>query len=171
MLALGKSPMLSGGGYFSWYVNDGLQISGGGPAAVTSPAIEEGVQDAEFFVSTDAGVGWRQFKHGHVRLDEPQQHHRDGADGDLPECRPGARLQPIHSSPGSHLGRTCRRFGPKQVYYKAGRLYLAQSTALAGNHDGIYWAEVKPQADDESGAQSSVGQRRGRDTGRLLRLR
>jgi hypothetical protein len=31
------------------------------------------------------------------------------------------------------------------VYYKAGRLYLAQTTALGGNHDGVYWAEVQPQ--------------------------
>jgi hypothetical protein len=35
--------------------------------------------------------------------------------------------------------------GPKQVYYKAGRRYFAQTTLLNGNHEGIYWAEVQPQ--------------------------
>jgi len=33
----------------------------------------------------------------------------------------------------------------KQVYYKGGRLYLAQTTAVGGAQDGIYWAEVEPQ--------------------------
>jgi hypothetical protein len=56
-LALGKTPAYSGGGYFSWSLNDGLQIGVGGAAYAVSAAIEEGVQDAEFFISTDAGRG------------------------------------------------------------------------------------------------------------------
>ncbi|HEY7092935.1 MAG TPA: hypothetical protein VH393_07140 [Ktedonobacterales bacterium] len=145
MIAFSKSTMLSGGGYFWWYYNDGLQMSGGGPAAVTSPAIEEGVQDAEFFLSTDAGLGGPSSNMGlcawtnlsNITTTPPTLTCMNINLG-LAYTDPLFARQPS----GPNVSPS---FGPKQVYYKAGRLYLAQSTALAGNHDGIYWAEVKPQ--------------------------
>jgi hypothetical protein len=53
-----KGPMLSGAATTFYWVNDALKISGGSANAFRlSPSIEEGVQDAEFFTSTDAGYG------------------------------------------------------------------------------------------------------------------
>jgi hypothetical protein len=146
-LALGKTPAYSGGGYFYWSLNDGLQIGVGGPAYAVSAAIEEGVQDAEFFVSTDAGRGL-------------------GASSNMGLCawtnlnNMTSVTAPTTTCQNVDLGLTYgdpfdarqaappnlfTEYGPKQVYYKAGRLYFAQSTILNGNHDGIYWAEVQPQ--------------------------
>src|SRR5262249_43512568 len=56
MYAVNKGPMMTGATTNSWYVNDAFQVNGG-PAYRLSASIEEGVQDAEFFVSTDAGFG------------------------------------------------------------------------------------------------------------------
>ncbi|HEX3270187.1 MAG TPA: hypothetical protein VHR15_06030 [Ktedonobacterales bacterium] len=144
MLALAKAPMLSGGSVTSWSVNDGLQRAAGGPALATSPAIEEGVQDAEFFISTDSGTvssnmglcAWTNLSN---ITSSPStvtcQNVNLGLtyDDAFPARQPGTST------------RISGGFGLDQVYYKAGRLYFAQSIALGGDHDGIYWAEVKPQ--------------------------
>ena len=94
-----KIPMMSGGtGTFYW-LNDAVNISGGSANAFRlCPAIEEGVQDAEFFASTDAGYGV-QLEHGHLRLDEHEQHSRS-PNRYLPECESWRQLhRPIRCPP------------------------------------------------------------------------
>ncbi|HEX3271540.1 MAG TPA: hypothetical protein VHR15_12900 [Ktedonobacterales bacterium] len=56
MYAVNKGPMMTGATTNSWYVNDAFQVNGG-PAYRLSASTEEGVQDAEFFVSTDSAFG------------------------------------------------------------------------------------------------------------------
>jgi hypothetical protein len=145
MLALSKAPMLSGGDFVLYAVDNGLQTATGHPALATSPAIEEGAQDAEFFVSTDEGVdavssnmglcAWTNLSN---ITTTPPTVTCQNVDLGLPYAAPFYARQP--SGPTLYPA-----YSPQQVYYKAGRLYVAQSTALGGNHDGIYWAEVKPQ--------------------------
>lgn len=40
--------------------------------------------------------------------------------------------------------------GTKQVYFKAGRLFVAFTSVFAGPGDGIVWAEVQPQLQPRS---------------------
>jgi hypothetical protein len=112
---------------------------------VTSPAIEEGVQDGEFFVSTDAGwvaagsnmglCAWTNLSN--ISTMQPTvtcQSVNLGLTYDEPLlARQVGGSDPLF--PG---------YGVKQVYYKSGRLYLALTIAINGDHDGIYWAEIKP---------------------------
>jgi hypothetical protein len=141
-----KIPMLSGGTSTFYWLNDSLKISGGSANAFRlSPSIEEGVQDAEFFTSTDAGYGgpssnmgicaWTNLSNLPAAPTVTCQNVNLGASytDPLPVRQSGG---PNNIDPG---------LGVKQVYYKAGRLYLAQTTAIGGVHDGIYWAEVQPQ--------------------------
>jgi hypothetical protein len=144
MIALAKAPLLSGGSVTSWTMNDGLKTATMAPAFATSPAIEEGVQDAEYFLSTDAGYGGPSSNMGlcswtnlsNITTTQPTVTCQNVNLG-LPYTDPLLARQT--TTPGLLLA-----FGPKQVYYKAGRLYIAQSTALNGDHDGVYWAEVNP---------------------------
>ena len=141
-----KIPMLSGGTSTFYWLNDSLKISGGSANAFRlSPSIEEGVQDAEFFTSTDAGYGgpssnmgicaWTNLNNLPAAPTVTCQNVNLGASYTDPLAvrQSGG---PNNIDPG---------LGVKQVYYKAGRLYLAQTTAIGGVHDGIYWAEVQPQ--------------------------
>jgi hypothetical protein len=147
MLALAKAPLLSGGSWFGYYANDGLRTGARAPAYAVSPAIEEGVQDAEFFVSTDAGLlgansssnmglcAWTNLSN--ITTTTPTvtcQNVNLGLayDDPLPAFQPSDTVVQVS-------------FGPRQVYYKAGRLYLAQSILVNGKEDSIYWAEVQPQ--------------------------
>jgi hypothetical protein len=145
MYAVNKGPMMTGATTNSWYVNDAFQVNGG-PAYRLSASTEEGVQDAEFFVSTDSAFG--------------------GPSSNLAICAwtnlnniattmPTVTCQNVNLGlsytdplPVRQLGspgKLTPGYGENQVYYKAGRLYLAQTTALGGDHDGVYWAEVQPQ--------------------------
>jgi hypothetical protein len=150
-LALGKTPAYSGGTAFSWYVNNALQAGGGGfPAPAVSAAIEEGVQDAEFFISTDVDVNlgvrsnmglcaWTDLNNM-TSSTAPNITCQD-VDLGLTYSYPDNAQQPGGPVLQSDIG-------PKQVYYKAGHLYFAQTTLLNdnnGHHDGIYWAEVQPK--------------------------
>jgi hypothetical protein len=150
-LALGKTPAYSGGTAFSWYVNNALLVGGGGTVALAvSAAIEEGVQDAEFFISTDVDVNlgvrsnmglcaWTNLNNM-TNTTAPTITCQD-VDLGLPYSYPDVAQQPGGPVLQSDIG-------PKQVYYKAGRLYFAQTTLLNdnnGHHEGIYWAEVQPQ--------------------------
>jgi hypothetical protein len=145
-LAVGKAPAYSGGGYFSWSLNDGLQIGAGGAAYAVSAAIEEGVQDAEFFISTDAGRGVTSSNMGLCAW--TNLNNMTSTTAPTVTCQNidlgltyGDPFNVRQAAPPTLF----TEYGPKQVYYKAGRLYFAQSTILNGNHDGIYWAEVQPQ--------------------------
>src|SRR6185312_5591623 len=141
-----KGPMLSGAATTFYWLNDSLKISGGSANAFRlSPSIEEGVQDAEFFTSTDAGYGgpssnmgicaWTNLSNLPAAPTVTCQNVNLGASYTDPLAvrQSGG---PNNIDPG---------LGVKQVYYKGGRLYLAQTTAIGGVHDGIYWAEVQPQ--------------------------
>ena len=113
MLAVSKADMYSGGDYTAWIVNDGLQRAAGGPAYATSPAIEEGGRTPVLPLHRYR-LWRRQFKHGPVRLDQPQQHDHDAADRHLPEGRSGLPT-PIHFRPGSHLRQqSIRRMVPSR---------------------------------------------------------
>jgi hypothetical protein len=124
------------------------------PAFRLSPAITEGVRDAEFRVATDAGYGsssnitlcaWTGT--GTVHTTAPT------LTCDQNNVAPG-RADPIGAR---QLGTSFTIFpgcGPKQVYYKAGHLFLkaghlflAQTTwtAFSGPADGIFLAEIQPR--------------------------
>jgi hypothetical protein len=147
MISINKLPMLSGAGTNFYWANDFLKIAGGAaPSFRLSPATEEGVQDAEFFIATDAGYGgpsqnlaicaWTNLSNmGTTTPTVTCQNNNLGAN----YTDPLAGRQsggPNNLDPG---------LGPKQVYFKGGRLYIAQATAVGGVQDGIYWAEVQPQ--------------------------
>jgi hypothetical protein len=143
---LPKAPLLAGSGTGYTFFNDALKTSGGAhPAFRLSPAIEEGVQDAEFFVSTDAGWGTSQnmgicaaTNLSNVTTTTPTvtcQNINLGAN----YADPFGGRQPGTASlidPG---------LGVKQVYYKSGRLFLSQASAVNGTNDAAYYAEVQPQ--------------------------
>jgi hypothetical protein len=146
MVAFGKAAMLSGRGYSWWYYNDGLHTASANLAFALSPAIEEGVQDAEFFVSTDAGWGITSANLGLCAWTNLSN---------FPSVAPtiscmNVNLGLSYTDPMSiRQPGTATILAPddgmKQVYYKAGRLYLAQTMTFGGDHDGIYWAEIRPR--------------------------
>ena len=147
MLAINKAPMLNGVPTANaWVQYNALQTSGAKPAFTLSPSIEEGIQDAEFFTSTDAGYGGSSSNMGicawtnlsNIATTPPTVSCQNVNLGlsyadPLPVRQPGTA---VTLTPG---------YGVKQVYYKAGHFYLAQTTALGGTHDGVFWAEVQPQ--------------------------
>jgi len=147
MISLYKIPALSGGTLAGFFYNDALKISGGSaPAFRLSPAIEEGVQDAEFFVSTDAGYGGPSQNLGICAFTNLRNFDTVAPTVTCQNVNLGANYtDPLAVRQSGGPNNIDPGLGPKQVYYKGGRLYIAQTTAIGGVHDGIYWAEVQPQ--------------------------
>jgi hypothetical protein len=131
---------------FSYYWNNAVTIADGTtPAFRLSPAIEEGVPDAEFLVATDAGHGsssnitlcaWTNTSNIHTTSPTLTCDQNNGGTGYADPI--GAR------QPGTSF-TIFPGYGPKQVYYKAGHLFLAQTTAVAGTSDAIFLAEIQPR--------------------------
>jgi hypothetical protein len=147
VLAINKAPMLTGANPQAYFWNDALKITGdAGPALELSPAFEEGVQDAEFVVATDAGYGTTSTNLSVCALTNQSNiastaptlsclhNNQLYAYADpLPARQPGGPDIPVG-------------FGPKQVYYKAGLLFLAWTTSF-GAGDGAVGYGVRPVLD------------------------
>jgi hypothetical protein len=142
-----KGPMLSGLGTTFYTVNDALQISGGAaPAFRLSPATEDGVQDAEFFVSTDAGYGGPSSNMGICAWTNLRNLDTMGPTVTCQNVNLGSNYtDPLLARQSGGPNNIDPGLGPKQVYFKGGRLYIAQSAAIGGVQDGIFWAEVQPK--------------------------
>jgi hypothetical protein len=149
ILAINKAPLLTGAASpQTWIYNDALTITGdAGPALEISPAIEEGVQDAEYIVATDAGYGTVSTNLTMCALTNQSNiastaptlscEHNLPREGPAQYADPTPARQP--GGPDISVG-----FGTKQVSYKAGRLFLAWTSSYPGGHDSIVWAEVWP---------------------------
>jgi hypothetical protein len=146
VLAIDKAPMLTGASNpKTWYWNDRVTIADNStPARYISPTIVEGQQDAEFVVAIDMGS-------------------LSASSSNLTVCavtnqRTMASAEPVFSCQHTSLGYTYSdpirpRLpggtvlltwpGLKQVYYKAGHLFLAWASALKGQ-DVIDYAEIRP---------------------------
>jgi hypothetical protein len=132
----------------------------GGPAFALSPAIEEGAQDAEFFVSTDAGdssnnphlSAWTNLSATasvapRIRCMAVDMGVERLYDDPCPARQPGG-------GPISSIG-----IGSKQIYVKGARLYLAQTLMLdsgATSDDGIFWIEARPQLTSKAVANPQI---------------
>jgi len=149
IFAIDKAPLLRGAASpQTWIYNDAVKITGDvGPALEISPAIEEGVQDFEYIVATDAGYGsvstnltvCALSSQSNIATTQPTLRCLHNDQGTVSYSDPTPARQPG----GSNIPVD---FGTKQVYYKAGHLFLAWTSA-SGGHDGIVWEEVQPQMD------------------------
>jgi hypothetical protein len=152
MLAIDKAPMLTGApNPKTWYWNDAAKIANDvDPAFYVSPTIVEGQQDGEFVVASDTTLSDIILNSGRPS-------------SSLTVCAVTnqstmATAQPLftckHASlgysyyppiaprlPGGTVYPTAPGF--KQVYYKAGHLFLAWTGALKG-YDAINYAEIRP---------------------------
>jgi hypothetical protein len=150
VLAIDKAPMLSGANpNWAYWINH--VASNHGPSIVLSPATEEGVPDAEFVVGTDAGYG----------VGSPNlpicavTNFNPGLAGVKLSCM-NAQLLVSYADPvparQPGLSHTINLgYGTKQVYYKAGRLFLAWTISNGLSPDTILWAEVRPVLNLNSG--------------------
>jgi hypothetical protein len=148
VLAIDKAPMLTGApNPKTWYWNDQVLIAGdAGLARQLSPTIVEGQQDAEFVVAIDTG-----FLPGH----DPSSNVTVCALTNQSAIATAAPLfSCLHASlsytyidpiPPRQPGGTVapRAAGLKQVYYKAGHLFLAWSSNVKW-YDVIDYAEIRP---------------------------
>jgi hypothetical protein len=151
VLAINKAPLLTGApNPITYWWNDALRRVDNigndlGPALALSPALEEGVQDGEFIVSTDAGFGLSS-----TNLSVCALTNQSNMATTQPTFSCVHHLLPFpYQDPflvGQPGGQTISiGFGTKQVYYKAGRLFLAWTSLTPdGLSDFIYWAEVRP---------------------------
>jgi hypothetical protein len=152
VLAIDKAPMLTGApNPKTWYWNDAVKIANDvDPAYYVSPTIVEGQQDGEFVVAIDTTL-----------IDIILNSGRPSSS--LTVCAltnqsTMATAQPLftckHASlgytyyppiaprlPGGTVAPTAPGF--KQVYYKAGHLFLAWAGAAKG-YDAINYAEIRP---------------------------
>ena len=147
-LAINKAPLLTGAANpQTYWWDDALKItSDAGPALELSPAIEEGVQDAEFIIATDAGYGVSSHNLSVCALTNQSNIATVAptlsclhANFPYDYFEPAPAIQP--GGPPIAVG-----YGTKQVYYKAGRLFLAWTSALEYG-DAIELAEVRPILD------------------------
>jgi hypothetical protein len=146
VLAINKAPLLTGAANPQMYwwndaVKTFLDVS---PALTLSPATEEGVQDAEFIVATDAGFG------------TPSDNLTVCALTNQRNINAVAPTFSCFHTPTTYFysdplparqpapGAIDPSFGTKQVYYKAGHLFLAWTTGIPGIGDGIFWEVVRP---------------------------
>jgi len=149
VLAINKAPMLSGANPNTWFWNDALKIaSDAGPALELSPATEEGVQDAEFVVANDAGYGTES-----ANLSVCALTNLSNIAGVAPtfSClHAGLPYAYWDPRPARQLGgpNIAVGYGTKQVYYKAGRLFLAWTAVEPNTPDEIFWAEIRPVLQD-----------------------
>jgi hypothetical protein len=145
VLAIDKAPMLTGApNPKTWYWNDKVKTANDSYAAYyLSPTIVEGQQDGEFVVAIDTGLGT--------------------TNSNLTVCALTnqsaiATAQPLFTCLHTSLGYTYTdpipprlpggtvyptAAGFKQVYYKAGHLFLAWTGAAKG-YDALNYAEIRP---------------------------
>ena len=148
LLAVDKTEVYAGSpvanGFF-W--NNAVTIADGTtPAFRVSPATTEGVQDAEFVVATDAGFGGPSSNVTLCALTNTQN---------LPSGSPTLSCGQNNVGLAYSDSILARQLGGpndidpgdgvKQVYCKAGHLFLAQTSAVAGPADAIWWAEIQPR--------------------------
>ena len=103
----------------------------------------EGQQDGEFVVGIDTGLGTTQFQPHGLCGDQPEYHRHRCPRLLLPAREPAYTYSdPIPPRlPGGTVAPTAP--GLKQVYYKAGHLFLAWTGAVKG-YDVINYAEIRP---------------------------
>jgi hypothetical protein len=145
VLAIDKAPMLTGApNPKTWYWNDRVKTANDTYSAYyLSPTIVEGQQDGEFVVAIDTGLGT--------------------TNSNLTVCALTnqstiATAQPLFTCLHANLGYTYSdpipprlpggtvyptAAGLKQVYYKAGHLFLAWAGTAKG-YDAINYAEIRP---------------------------
>jgi hypothetical protein len=135
---------------FNNAVNTSLNTcSGPCPALRLSPAIEDGVQDGEFIVATDIGYGVTSSNLTLCALTN-----LNNVSTTAPTLTCGLNnLGVSYADPlpaqqfGGHPDFTVG-LGTKQIYYKAGRLFVSFTSAFTsqdGAGDAPVWAEVQPQ--------------------------
>jgi hypothetical protein len=139
--------MLTGANPQTYFWNNALKITGDvGPALVLSPAFEEGVQDAEFVVATDAGYGTTSTNLSVCALTNQSN---IATTAPTLSCLHNNQLneytdpRPAHQPGGPDIPVG---FGTKQVYYKAGLLFLAWTTSF-GAQEGAVGYGVRPALD------------------------
>jgi hypothetical protein len=153
-LVFDKNSLLSGGTAKYYTFNNAVATSlntcgGPCPAFRLSPAIEDGVQDGAFIVATDTGYGVTSSNLTLCALTNLNN---------VPTTAPTLTCDlnnlgisyadpiPAHQT-GNHPTFTVG-FGPKQIYYKAGPLFVSFTSAFTspqGAGDAPVWAEVQPQ--------------------------
>ena len=146
VLAIDKAPMLTGApNPKTWFWNDRVKTAGdAAPVTYLSPTIVEGQQDGEFVVAIDTDFFTGPSSNLTVCAVTNQSAMATIAPvfSCLHTSLPYTYSHPITpQQPGGTVGLTWPGF--KQVYYKAGHLFLAWSSALNGR-DVIDYAEIRP---------------------------
>ena len=138
---------------FNNAVNTSLNTCGGPcPAFRLSPAIEDGVQDSEFIVATDTGYG---VTSSNLTLCALTNLNNVSTTAPTLTCGlnnlglsyadplPAQQIPWLSNHPSFTVG-----LGTKQIYFKAGRLFVSFTSAFTsqdGAGDAPVWAEVQPQ--------------------------
>jgi hypothetical protein len=149
VVILQKGPMLTGANTVSFLWDSAIKtdvfLCGADPcpAFYVSPATEEGVQDAEFLVGTGSGYGGT---HDHIYLCALTNLANIAAQTPTMACY--FTPFPSYSDPIAPVqagGALQPERGMKQIYYKAGHLFLALTSGFSGPADGVIWAELTPR--------------------------
>jgi len=151
VLAIDKAPLLAGAANpVTYWWNDAVKTANdAGPALALSPALEEGVQDGEFIVATNEG--WGDLSNNLTVCALTNQRNIATTQPTLSCLHRPLGMSYKDPIPAHQLGGSTFpvSIGTNQVYYKAGRLFLAWTTGLRGafleDQDAIYWAEVRPE--------------------------
>jgi hypothetical protein len=144
-IVIDNAPLLTGAPA-SYTLYQDVMLDNGHFAYSSSPAIEDGVQDAEYLMASEEGWGGPFSKITLCTLTNTRNiatiaptYTCDVVDLGASYSDPvGAR------QPGITTNLTVG-LGTGQLYFKAGRLYFALSTAITGPRDGVLWAEMQPQ--------------------------
>jgi hypothetical protein len=148
VVILQKGPMLTGANTVSFLWDSAVQTDvnacgGPCPAFYVSPAIEEGVQDAEFLIGTSTGYGGT---HSQIALCALTNLSNIAAQVPTFVCAMlafGSYSDPL--APVQAGGLLQPERGIPRVYYKAGHLFIALTSGFSGPADGIIWAELTPR--------------------------
>ena len=145
-IVIDKAPLLTGAPA-SYTVYDDVMLDNGHVAYAISPAIEDGVQDAEYLVATEAGWGGPFTKITLCALTNLRNIATTNPTYTCGVVDLGASYSdPVAPrQPGGTLSLYVGAFGTNEMYFKAGRLYFALTTAITGPRDAILWAELQPQ--------------------------
>jgi hypothetical protein len=147
-LTLSLDAMTVGAG-FTYY--DFMNIGNSfGAAYRLSPAMEDGVPQAEWIVTSDAGYGSTTSNIITCALTNTQALKTGGAPTGtcIGNNMPLAYDDPVGAVQPGTTSTLYPGFGFKQIAYRAGKLYFAMPLNIncAGHvHDGIYWAGIVPQ--------------------------
>jgi hypothetical protein len=152
--AFNTNGLLAGaiGPYFVWgtLTTDVNTCNGPCPAFRLSPAIEDGVPQAEWIIATDAGYG---VASNYLLLCSITNTH-GLTTATAPTFTCGANTlplpydDPVFADQPSGTATLYPGFGTKQIVYRDGQLYFALPAAYDCNGhtvDGILWAAVNPE--------------------------